>query len=45
VLIVGRADAAAMTALRGVVRSDHVIVDLARMPADGWPCRIEGLCW
>jgi len=39
-------DKAVFARLREVVRPDHVVIDLARIPeSSAWPCRVEGLCW
>ena len=46
VLIVSLNDKAVFARLREVVRPDHVVIDLARIPeSSAWPCRVEGLCW
>jgi GDP-mannose 6-dehydrogenase len=46
VLVVSLSDPAVFDALRKVVRRDHTIIDLARIPsAADWPCTVEGLCW
>jgi len=46
VLIVTLADVRVFEQLRKAVRSDHIVVDLARIPdAQSWPCSVEGLCW
>jgi GDP-mannose 6-dehydrogenase len=46
VLVVGIADRSTLEALRGCVRSDQIIIDLANMGRDPeWPCTVEGLCW
>ena len=46
VLIVSLADAKVFDRLRASVRSDQIIIDLARIPEPtSWPCRIDGLCW
>ena len=46
VLIASLSDPAVFDDLRKSVRRDHVIIDLARIPAPSeWPCAIEGLCW
>ncbi len=46
VLIVGISDAGLFDALRGLVRSDQTVIDLASIPdPESWPCTVEGLCW
>ena len=46
VLIVGISDAGLFEALRGIVRSDQIVIDLASIPnPESWPCTVEGLCW
>jgi GDP-mannose 6-dehydrogenase len=46
VLVVGLAHAGIFKELRGFVRRDHVVIDLARIPdARDWPCTVDGLCW
>ena len=46
VLIVAIGDAALFASLKGMVRPEQVVIDLAdiRGRAD-WPCTVEGLCW
>jgi len=46
VLIVGLADRKAFAELRGLVRKDQTVIDLAHIEdAREWPCTVEGLCW
>jgi GDP-mannose 6-dehydrogenase len=46
VLIVGLADRKTFAELRGLVRKDQTVIDLARIEdAREWPCTVEGLCW
>jgi 3-oxoacyl-[acyl-carrier-protein] synthase II len=46
VLIVSLTSPGVFEQLRGLVRRDHTIIDLARIPdAASWPCAVEGLCW
>jgi GDP-mannose 6-dehydrogenase len=46
VLVAGLSDAQTIAALRGCVRPDQTIVDLANLgPQADWPCPIIGLCW
>ena len=45
VLVVGMKDARLFDKLRGAVRADHTIVDLANIGARDWPCTVKGLCW
>ncbi|MEP6657198.1 MAG: nucleotide sugar dehydrogenase [Betaproteobacteria bacterium] len=46
VVVLGLSDRALMEQLRGIVRSDQVVIDLARIPdPKTWPCPVEGLAW
>jgi GDP-mannose 6-dehydrogenase len=46
VLVAGLSDGQTIAALRGCVRPDQTIVDLANLgPQSDWPCPIIGLCW
>ena len=46
VLVVGISDAGLFDNLRGLVRADQTVIDLANIPGRaGWPCTVEGLCW
>ncbi len=46
VLIVGMSDPVLFDRVRGKVRADQVVVDLANVPSPReWPCVVEGLCW
>jgi len=46
VLVVSLSDPAVFGALRKIVRRDHTVIDLARIPsAADWPCTVDGLCW
>ena len=46
VLVVGLSDVKLLERLRGDVRAEHVVIDLARIPnASDWRCAVEGLCW
>ncbi|MCC6198207.1 MAG: nucleotide sugar dehydrogenase [Burkholderiales bacterium] len=45
-LIVALNDAALFAAVRGLVRPDHLVLDLADIRDRAqWPCRVQGLCW
>jgi GDP-mannose 6-dehydrogenase len=46
VLIVSLADPAVFNVLRSIVGPEHLVLDLVRMPeTNGWPCKVDGLCW
>jgi GDP-mannose 6-dehydrogenase len=46
VLVMGIADKSVFAQVRGAVRPDQMVIDLAHIDdADDWPCRVEGLCW
>jgi len=46
VLIVSLSNASVFEQVRENVRSDQIVIDLARIPASAsWPCTVEGLCW
>jgi GDP-mannose 6-dehydrogenase len=46
VLIVGSIDQEVLARLRGLLRRDHTLIDLAHIPQpETWPCAVEGLCW
>ncbi|HVF63988.1 MAG TPA: nucleotide sugar dehydrogenase [Casimicrobiaceae bacterium] len=45
VLVVGQDNAEVTARLRKLVRSNHIVIDLANIGRERWPCRFEGLCW
>jgi len=45
-LIVALNDAALFESIRGMVRPDHMVLDLADIrDRSRWPCTVQGLCW
>jgi GDP-mannose 6-dehydrogenase len=46
VIVVGMANQAVLSRLRGSVSERHTVVDLTHIAdARTWPCKVEGLCW